>query len=70
LGVGIRVLLAPERVKTSRGSGGIERSRGTRVQGSIRPMVDTVGVGLLGCGNVGGAVVRLLHDHSEDIGEP
>src|SRR5438552_19209037 len=24
-------------------------------------------VGLLGCGNVGGAVARMLHEHAEDI---
>jgi len=28
---------------------------------------DTVRVGLLGCGNVGAAVIRLLHDHADDI---
>ncbi|HLE45322.1 MAG TPA: homoserine dehydrogenase, partial [Methylomirabilota bacterium] len=27
----------------------------------------TLKVGLLGCGNVGAAVVRLLHDHRDDI---
>ena len=27
----------------------------------------TVRVGLLGCGNVGAAVIRLLHDHAEEI---
>jgi homoserine dehydrogenase len=30
-------------------------------------VTDTVRVGVLGCGNVGAAVVRLLHDHAEDI---
>src|SRR2546421_2477236 len=30
-------------------------------------MTDTVRVGLLGCGNVGAAVARMLHDHAEDI---
>jgi homoserine dehydrogenase len=28
---------------------------------------DTVRVGLLGCGHVGSAVVRMLHDHAEEI---
>src|SRR2546422_9937598 len=30
-------------------------------------MGDTLNVGLLGCGNVGGAVARMLHEHAEDI---
>jgi homoserine dehydrogenase len=30
-------------------------------------MSDPVRVGLLGCGNVGAAVARMLHDHAEDI---
>ncbi len=30
-------------------------------------MTDRVRVGLLGCGNVGAAVVRMLHDHADDI---
>lgn len=32
-------------------------------------MADVIGVGLLGCGIVGGAVARLLHAHTEDITE-
>ena len=27
----------------------------------------TIRVGLLGCGNVGAAVIRLLHEHADDI---
>jgi homoserine dehydrogenase len=30
-------------------------------------MTDTVRVGLLGCGHVGAAVARMLHDHAQDI---
>jgi homoserine dehydrogenase len=30
-------------------------------------MTEAVRVGLLGCGNVGAAVARMLHDHAEDI---
>src|SRR6266498_4905025 len=30
-------------------------------------MADVLRVGLLGCGNVGAAVVRMLSDHSEEI---
>ncbi len=30
-------------------------------------MGNTLRVGVLGCGNVGAAVIRLLHDHAEDI---
>src|SRR6266536_602683 len=30
-------------------------------------MTDTLRVGLLGCGNVGAAVVRMLHDNADDI---
>jgi homoserine dehydrogenase len=30
-------------------------------------MAEVVGVGLLGCGNVGAAVVRMLSDHAEEI---
>ena len=34
----------------------------------MTPEGRTVGVGLLGCGNVGAAVIHLLHDHAEEIG--
>src|SRR5436305_14653373 len=49
------------------GAGGCRRRGAARPGGSIRPMTDTVRVGLLGCGNVGAAVARMVHDHAEDI---
>ena len=27
----------------------------------------TIGIGMLGCGTVGAATIRLLHDHADDI---
>jgi homoserine dehydrogenase len=33
----------------------------------VSPTTETVRIGLLGCGNVGTAVARMLHDHGEDI---
>src|ERR1700758_656919 len=30
-------------------------------------MADTVRIGLLGCGAVGAAVARMVHDHGDDI---